>query len=29
MQAAAFAHLEAVKPMTRIVYRSDQRVMRM
>lgn len=29
MQAAAFAHLEAVKPMTRIVHRSDQRVVRM
>jgi hypothetical protein len=28
MQAAAFAHLEAVRPMTRIVYRSDQRVIR-
>lgn len=29
MQAAAFAHLEAVKPMTRIIHRSDARVVRM
>ena len=29
MQAAAFAHLEAVKPMTRIIQRSDARVVRM
>jgi hypothetical protein len=29
MQAAAFAHLEAVKPMTRIIHRQDQRVVRM
>jgi hypothetical protein len=28
MQAGAFAHLEAVKPLTRIVYRQDQRVVR-
>jgi len=28
MQAGAFAHLEAVKPMTRIIHRSDQRVVR-
>lgn len=29
MQANAFAHLEAVKPMTRIIHRQDQRVARM
>jgi hypothetical protein len=28
MQASAFAHLEAVKPMTRIIHRPDQRIYR-
>jgi hypothetical protein len=28
MQASAFAHLEAVKPMTRIIHRPDQRMYR-